>query len=134
MLGALPTFLIVLGLYAFLRVVFFGPLEKVLKERHAATEGARESAGRSMAAAEAKAAEYAAALDQARTDIYRAREAERQKAREAHAALAAKTRAQAAERIRGAQEGIDSDVSAARASLREDSRNLAESIAKRILR
>ena len=34
-LGAVPTFLILLGLYAFLRVVFFGPLEKLLEERHA---------------------------------------------------------------------------------------------------
>lgn len=133
-LGAVPTFLILLGLYAFLRVVFFGPLEEVLEKRHAATEGAREAAGRSMTAAEAKAAEYAAALDQARAEIYRAREAERQKTLEVRAALVEKTRGQAAEKIRGAREGIDADVAAARTKLREDSRSLAESIARRILR
>ena len=87
-----------------------------------------------MAAAEAKAAEYAAALNQARAEIYRAREAERQKILGDRAALVEKTRGQAAEKIRSAREGIDAEVAAARVKLRDDSRGLAESIARRILR
>ena len=132
--GAVPTFLIVLALYAFLRLVFFRPLEKVLEERHAATDGAQQAAERNMAAAEAKTAEYAAALEQARSEIYRAQEGERQQTLEERAALVERARAQAAERIRAAREEIRTDVAAARERLRQEGRALAESIALAILR
>ena len=134
LLGAVPTFFIVLGLYGFLRVIFFGPMEKILKERHAATAGAQQAAAGSIATAEAKAAEYASALDQARAEIFRSREAERQKTLQARAALVEKTKAAAAERIRTARAEMDADLEAARTGLRAQTQELAESIIRTVLR
>jgi len=133
-LGAVPTMVILVFLYVFLRIVFFGPLEKLLKERHDATEGRQKEAQKSIAAAEAKAAEYTAAFEQARAGTLRAREAARQDALQARAALVAKTRAAAAERIQAVGAGIESDVSEARQQLGRDSQQLAESITEAILR
>src|SRR5258708_4864320 len=89
-LGAVPTMVILVFLYVFLRGVFFGPLEKILKQRHDATEGGQQQAQRSIAAADAKAGEYAAAFEQARAEIHRARETARQEALKARATLVEK--------------------------------------------
>jgi len=51
-----------------------GPLTATLKERRARTEGAIEDAHKAIAQAEAKAAEYAAKLRQARAEVYKVRE------------------------------------------------------------
>src|SRR5436190_22163450 len=97
-LGAVPTMVILVFLYVFLRGIFFGPLNKILKERHNATEGSQHQAQKSIAAAEAKAGEYAAAFDQARAEVHRAREVARQEALKARAALVERNRATAAQR------------------------------------
>jgi F-type H+-transporting ATPase subunit b len=133
-LGAVPTMVILVFLYVFLRIVFFGPLQKLLQERHDATEGRQKEAAKSIAAAESKAAEYAAAFEQARAATVKAREAAREAALHARAELVAKTRATAGERIQGARAAIDSDVTAAREQLGRDSAQLADSITEAILR
>ena len=132
-LGAVPTMVILVILYVFLRIVFFGPLQKLLKERHDATEGRQKEAAKSIAAAESKAGEYTAAFEQARAATLRAREAARQEALQARAVLVATSRAAAAERIQAALIGIESDVNVAREQLGRDSEQLAESITEAIL-
>ena len=62
LLSALPTFLLVLFLNYYLKFVFFQPLEKALKQRYDATDGARKLAEESMQRADAKTAEYEATL------------------------------------------------------------------------
>jgi F-type H+-transporting ATPase subunit b len=133
-MGALPTMVILVFLYVFLRIVFFGPLQKLLKERHDATEGRQKEAQKSIAAAEAKAADYTAAFEQARAATLRAREAAREAALQARAALVEKTRATAGERIKAGLAVIESDVTTAREQLGRDSQQLAESITEAILR
>ena len=56
LLKALPTFFLFIFLHLYLRFVFFKPLEKVLKARYDATEGARKLAEASLAKAAEKAA------------------------------------------------------------------------------
>ncbi len=51
-----------------------GPLSRTLKERRARTEGAIEDAHKAIAKAEARAAEYAEKLRQARAEVYKMRE------------------------------------------------------------
>ena len=51
-----------------------GPLTAVLAKRRALTEGAMEDARKAIADAEAKTAEYAERLRQARADAYKVRE------------------------------------------------------------
>ena len=70
LLKAVPTFVLVLLLYAYLSRIFFRPLEEVLQKRYAATEGARKRADESLAKAAAKTAEYEAAIRAARGEVY----------------------------------------------------------------
>src|SRR5262249_4536906 len=58
LLTALPTFFLVVFLTIYLRAMFFNPLDKVLKQRYEATEGARKLAEQSLERANAKTAEY----------------------------------------------------------------------------
>jgi F-type H+-transporting ATPase subunit b len=51
-----------------------GPLTRTLSERRARTEGAIEDAHKAIAQAEARAAEYADRLRQARGEVYKVRE------------------------------------------------------------
>lgn len=134
LIGAVPTFLIVLLLSFFLRAVFFSPLKKVLAERHARTGGAKEAAKLSVAAAEKKTSEYTTALEQARAEVYRQREADRQKSLATRAEQVAKSRAAAEARIGQARTELEAEVVAARESLKDDSRALAESIVRTVLR
>ncbi len=69
-LNALPTSIIVLILAIFVKLFYLKPLEKVLAERHRLTEGARLAAQQGMHSADAKIADYEAALEKARAEIY----------------------------------------------------------------
>src|SRR5690242_1574150 len=84
-LNALPTFLLLIVLHFYLKGIFFKPMTRVLQERYEATEGARKRADESLAKAAGKAAEYEAALRDARAEVYREQEAERQRWRQEHA-------------------------------------------------
>ena len=66
LLTALPTFFLILFLNYYLKFVFFKPLEKALRQRYDATEGARKLAEESLQRAAAKTAEYEATLRAAR--------------------------------------------------------------------
>ena len=57
---AVPTFLIFTFLYLYLRSTLFGPLQKVLDEREAATSGTKKAADEALKKAERKAAERVA--------------------------------------------------------------------------
>ena len=72
--GSIPTALLFLVLVVAYQFLVQRPLTATLKERYARTEGAVEEANRAIAEAEARAAEYAEKLRQARAEIYRARE------------------------------------------------------------
>ena len=63
-LYGLPTSFLVILLCIYLKVMYFKPFQKMLAERYEATEGARKAAEESLARANAKAAEFDAALTQ----------------------------------------------------------------------
>ena len=73
-LGAVPTILLFLVLVLAYQFLVQGPLTATLKRRRARTEGAIEDAQKAIAEAEAKAAEYAARLRQARGEVFKIRE------------------------------------------------------------
>ena len=74
LLGAVPTFLLVILLHFYLKSMFFKPLEKVLRQRYEATEGARKLAQQSLEQAAAKTASYEAQLRAAKAQMYQAQE------------------------------------------------------------
>ncbi len=72
--GAIPTALLFIVLVLAYQFLVQGPLTATLKKRRALTEGAMEDAQKAIVEAEARAAEYAAKLRQARGDVYKVRE------------------------------------------------------------
>jgi F-type H+-transporting ATPase subunit b len=74
LLGSVPTILLFIVLVAAYQLLVQGPLSATLKERRARTEGAVEDAHKAIARAEARAAEYAEKLRQARGEVYKVRE------------------------------------------------------------
>jgi F0F1-type ATP synthase membrane subunit b/b' len=134
LLTALPTFLLIIFLNYYLKFVFFKPLEKALKQRYDATEGARKLAEASLQRADAKTAEYEATLRAARNEIYQAQEQAYKELQERVAAQVAETRAQSDAAIKQARAGLAQDVDAAKAGLAQDSEALANQIAESILR
>ncbi|HWQ53361.1 MAG TPA: hypothetical protein VN442_06735 [Bryobacteraceae bacterium] len=118
LLRALPTFLLVLVLHYYLKYMFFKPLKRVLDERYAATEGAREQAARSLERASAKATEYENAMRAARVEVYEAQEA-------LHRRLEDERRQQ----IEAARSRADAVVEKARAQLAGDAENARRMLA-----
>jgi F-type H+-transporting ATPase subunit b len=134
LLRAIPTFLLVIFLHIYLKMVFFKPLEKVLKQRYEATEGARKLAEQSLDRASAKTAEYEAAIRAARAEAYQAQERLYKELHEREAAELATARQQAEAAIREAKESLAKDVASAQASLAQESDALAVQIADSLLR
>lgn len=74
LIGAIPTILLFIVLVLAYQFLVQGPLTATLRQRRARTEGALEDAQKAIAQAEARAAEYAAKLREARAEVYKVRE------------------------------------------------------------
>ncbi len=134
LLKAVPTFLLVFLLTFYLRIVFYGPLEKVLRQRWEATEGARQAAGQSLERASARAAEYEAAMRAARAEVYQRQEQLHRELLEREAAELATARQRAEGAVRDAKTRLAQDMEEAKAGLARDSDLLADQIVESILR
>src|ERR1041385_7130849 len=109
LLKAVPTFFLVILLYFFLKYAFFRPLERVLKSRYEATEGARQRAAETLALAEQKTLEYEEAMRAARAKIYQAQEELHQRLEEERRSEVTVARAAAEEAVRKAKAQIAND-------------------------
>ena len=134
LLKAVPTFLLVVLLHFYLKGNLFKPLQKVLRQRYEATEGARKLAGESLERAAAKTAEYQTAMRAARSEIYQAQEQAHKRLQEAELAELTEARQRAEEAGQQAKAQLAGDVEAAKAGLARDSERLADQIAESILR
>ena len=134
LLGAIPTIVILLSLYAIYSVLVHKPLKRVLEERRERTEGAFLKARADIAAAEARAQEYERSLREARLTIFKAQEARRQMAQQARAEAVLEARTRAQQKVREARAAIEQDMAAARAGLQGETEKLAAEIIRTILR
>ncbi|SPE42279.1 H+-transporting two-sector ATPase, B/B' subunit [Candidatus Sulfopaludibacter sp. SbA3] len=134
LLRAVPTFLLVVVLHFYLKIMFFKPLGKVLQQRYESTEGARKLAEESLQRASQKTAEYEAALRTARAEVYQAQEQIHKQLQERETADMAEARKRAEALIQEARAALALDVAAAKATLAADSEALANQIAEAILR
>ena len=134
LLRALPTFFLVVFLTFYLKAVFFRPLEKVLRKRYEATEGARELAAQSLERAAAKTAEYEAALRSARAEIYQAQEQLHGELQERQSAEVAAARRSAEAAVAEAKQQLDKDVEVTKAGLEHQTGLLADQLMESILR
>jgi F-type H+-transporting ATPase subunit b len=133
LLKAIPTVILLLILHAYLRAVLFAPLEKMLKQRDDLTVGARKAADQSLAAAEAKAAEYEAKLREARAVVYKEQEETRRRWLEDQSAQVAQSRSAAEVAVSKAKQDLAAEAGAARDSLAGTSSALADQIATSLL-
>jgi F-type H+-transporting ATPase subunit b len=131
---AIPTFLLVIFLSYYLKFVFFRPLEKVLRQRYDATEGARKLAEETLQRAEARMAEYEAALRAARVEVYGEQERLHKRLQDEAAGHIAEARRCTEAAIEEVRHQIAHEADAARASLERESDALADQIADAILR
>jgi len=129
-----PSFLLVVFLHFYLKKVFFQPMEKVLRQRFEATEGARKLADQSLARASARVAEYEAAIRAARSEIYQAQEEFYKEFQDRQAAQIAAARQSAEAGVREAKTQLAIEVEAAKATLEQASQSMADEIADSMLK
>ena len=133
LLGAVPTAVLLLLLYLAYHVLVYKPLERILAERRARTEGAVEKARTDIAMAEAKANEYEERLREAKLAIFKAQEARRQQAQQARSAAVAQARSRAETQVKEAKLALERDVVAAKGTLQSEVERLANAIIRTIL-
>ncbi len=132
-LKSIPTILLFLLFYWFLRANFFKPLERVLTERNARINQARKDAEAVQAAAKDKTEAYEEALRKARAGVFTEQETVRQAALEERAKVLRAARGVAQETVRKEKERIGREFEAARKQLESESGVMAGQIAKMIL-
>ena len=133
LLGAIPTVILLTLLYALYTGVVHKPLQRVLDERRAKTEGAVEKSRADISAAEARTAEYEQRLREARAAVFRAQEARRQSAIESRARAVEEARRRAQSLVLAAKKDIEQDREAAKAGLEAEVTALAREIVRRVL-
>ena len=134
LLRAVPTFLLVIFLHFYLKTVFFGPMQQVLRRRYEATVGARKMADQSLERAAQKTSELEAALRAAKAQVYHQQEQLHQQLQEQQEAALLAARKQAEAMIAQAKADLAKDVETAKAGLARESDVLANQIAESILR
>jgi F-type H+-transporting ATPase subunit b len=132
-LQAVPTIVLVVIFYFFLRSQFFGPLTRVMAERDRRTEGARREAEESTAAAQKAREAYEAALRKARAEVYAGQEAERRKALDQRAAAVRAAHEQATTLVHAGKTQIEAEAVSARKQLGSESAALGSEIARVLL-
>ncbi|HWZ43833.1 MAG TPA: hypothetical protein VNW97_10165 [Candidatus Saccharimonadales bacterium] len=134
LLSSLPTVFLLLIVWAAYRTLVQRKLGQVLAERHARTEGAVEQARAEIASAEARAAEYEQRLREARSQVYKAQEATRQRLMETRNAALAQARQESEEMVKKSRAALAAEVAAARTLLDRQAEALAEEIIESVLK
>jgi F0F1-type ATP synthase membrane subunit b/b' len=132
-LSAVPTVILVFLFYLFLRWSFFGPLERVLSERHKRAAGARLEAEASRVAMQEKLRAYNEALRKERGEIFVEQETVRRRVLEERQAAVSAARSAAQKELQAAKTALAAEVEAARVELEQSSVALAHEIAESIL-
>jgi F-type H+-transporting ATPase subunit b len=133
LLGAVPTVILLPLLYVLYANIVHKPLQRVLAERRAKTEGAVEKSRADIAAAEARTSEYEQRLREARATVFRAQEARRKAALDARAAAMNEARNKAQVQVQAAKADIEKDREAAKDGLQAEAQTLATEIMRRVL-
>ncbi|MSV36177.1 MAG: hypothetical protein EXQ47_11370 [Bryobacterales bacterium] len=133
LLKAIPTICLLLFLYFYFKLMLFGPLTKVLKQRDALTAGTKNAAEESLRSAERKVEEYEAQMRDARAEVYREQEELRRGWLAEQTAQVVEARESTAASTARAREQMAVEMAAARQTLTESSGALADQIATALL-
>ena len=133
LINAIPTALLFLLLVLAYQFLVQGPLTATLKQRRALTTGAMEDAQKAIAEAEARTAEYAEKLRQARAEVYKLREQRvKQWNAERDTALDA-ARKSAGLKVTKARGELDAEAAAARQTIQASAGELAAQAVRAIM-
>src|SRR5579863_5291977 len=133
LLGAIPTVILFIALVMCYQFLVQKPLTATLKERRARTDGAIEDAHRAIAQAEARAAEYANKLRQARAEIFKMREQRvKQWSAERDAALDSARKA-AGLKVSQAKAELEAEAGNARQAIQDSAADLANQVVRAVL-
>jgi len=133
LLGSLPTLILFIFLVLAYQFLVQGPLSKTLEERRARTSGAQEEARNAIAAAEAKATDYATRLRQARAEVFKLRESRlKEWGRERDERLAQARRA-AGDNVAAARTELEAEAAVARKILLANSGPLIEQVVRTVM-
>jgi len=133
LIGAVPTILLFVVLVAAYQLLVQGPLNRVLAERRARTEGAVENAHKAIADAEAKATEYADKLRLARAEIFKMREQRAKQRNSEREAALDETRRAAGAKVGQARTEIDAETDHARQAIQGSAGELANQVVRAVL-
>jgi F-type H+-transporting ATPase subunit b len=133
LLGSIPTLLLFIILVLAYQFLVQGPLSRILRDRHARTEGAIEEAHKAIARAEERAQEYATKLRQARGEIFKIREQRiKQWTAERDAALDVARKA-AGEKVSQAKAELEAEAARARKTIQASAGELASRVVRAVL-
>lgn len=134
LVNSIPTIISVLILWTAYRFIVHGKLRQVLQERHALTEGAIERARQEIAVAEKRTAEYEQRVREARSQIYKTQQANRQRVMEERNAALAESRRRAGEMVKQARAVLEVETKAAKGSLEQQAGVLADQVIATVLK
>jgi F-type H+-transporting ATPase subunit b len=132
-LGSVPTIILFILLVWAYGLLVRRPLDRVLAERRARTEGAVEQARGAIARAEAETAEYENKLRAARAEIFQAREQKLKQWNAERDAALAQVRQHTHERVRGARQDIEQGAQEARLQIAGSSDELSSRVLNAVL-
>jgi F-type H+-transporting ATPase subunit b len=109
------------------------PLTETLKKRRAITQGAMEDAQKAIERAEARAADYAAKLRQARADVYKIREQRAKQWNAEREAALDSARKAAHAKVSQARTELDAEAATARLAIQASAGDLASQAVRAVL-
>jgi F-type H+-transporting ATPase subunit b len=134
LVNSIPTIISVLILWTAYTFLVHNKLHQVLAQRHALTEGAMERAQQEIATAEKRTAEYEQRVREARSQIYKAQQANRQRVMDERNAALAEARKNAGEMVKKARAVLEAETLAAKAMLEQQASALADQVIATILK
>ena len=134
LVNSIPTIISVLILWTAYRFIVHGKLRQVLEQRHALTEGAIERAQQEIAVAEKRTAEYEQRVREARSQIYKTQQANRQRVMDERNAALAESRQRAGEMVKKARAVLEAETAGAKGALEQQASVLADQVIARILK
>jgi len=133
LLKAIPTAILLVIVHFYLKGMFFRPLQQVLAERRAATEGMRVMADEILSKADTQAKEIEVQLRSAREAIYQEQEEMRRRWISEQTVRTDQARQQARRMVHDAKVQLDAETAAAKRELAGTADSLAEQIAQMLL-
>jgi|SRR5947208_8050278 len=133
-LGAVPTVILFLLLYAVYRLLVHVPLRKVLAERQTLTEGTLAKAKADIAAAAAKTSDYEQNLRDARISIFKAQEQRKQQLLQVRDAAIAEARERTHKMVSEARASLDQEMAQSQTRLQADVESLAADVMRSVLK